>query len=59
MHLRLRGGVVLLCEPHMGFKGHKIGFMTVEEEIELLEKGKKYFETQLKNINDRLNKLKA
>jgi len=33
--------------------------MTVEEEIEMLEKAKEANEAQLKNINDRLKKLKA
>jgi len=55
----LIGGVVLLCGPHMGYGGHGICFMTVEEEVEMLEKGKEYFETQIKNIDDRLKKLKA
>lgn len=49
----------MLCGPHMGYGGHGICFMTVEEEIEMLEKGKEYFETQIKNIDDRLKKLKA
>ena len=48
-----------MCGPQMGFGGHAIFFMTVEEEIEMLEKGKEYFESQIKNIDDRLKKLKA
>ncbi len=34
-------------------------FMSVEEEIEMLEKAKEHLEAQLSNINDRLEKLKA
>jgi len=33
--------------------------MSVEEEIEMLEKAKEYAENQLNNINARLEKLKA
>ena len=47
------------CGSHMGFGGHGIRFMTVEEEIEMLEGAKAGLETQLKNIEDRLKKLKA
>ena len=36
---------------------HSVRFMTVEEEIEMLEKAKEGIEAQLKNINDRLEKL--
>ena len=43
----------------MGFGGHGIRFMTVEEEIEMLEGAKVGLETQIKNIEDRLKKLKA
>jgi hypothetical protein len=32
--------------------------MTVEEEVSMLEKAKKHLETQLANINNRLEKLK-
>jgi len=34
-------------------------FMSVEEEIEMLEKAKEHIEAQLKNVNERLEKLKA
>jgi len=33
--------------------------MSVEEEIEMLAKAKEHLETQLKNVNERLEKLKA
>jgi hypothetical protein len=33
--------------------------MSVEEEIEMLEKAKEHIEVQLKNIDERLAKLKA
>jgi chaperonin cofactor prefoldin len=33
--------------------------MSVEEEVEMLEKAKEHLETQLKNVNERLEKLKA
>ncbi len=42
----------------MGFRCRRI-FMSVEEEIEMLEKAKEHLETQLKNVNERLEKLKA
>jgi prefoldin subunit 5 len=32
--------------------------MSLEEEIEMLEKAKEHYETALKNINERLEKLK-
>ena len=48
-----------MCGSHMGLGGHGIRFMTVEEEIEMLEGAKAGLETQLKNIEDRLKKLKA
>jgi hypothetical protein len=38
---------------------HGMVFMTVEEEIEVLEGVKTKLETQLKNIENRLAKLKA
>ena len=34
-------------------------FMSVEEEVEMLEKAKKHLEAQIKNVNERLEKLKA
>ncbi len=41
---------------------HSKGFgrypMSLEEEIEMLEKAKEHYETALKNINERLEKLK-
>ncbi|MEJ2271918.1 MAG: hypothetical protein P8X91_05470 [Candidatus Bathyarchaeota archaeon] len=49
----------MLCGSHMGFGGHGMKFMTVEEEIEMLEGAKTRLETQLKNIDERLKKLKA
>ena len=55
----LVGGGILSCGSHMGFGGHGIRFMTVEEEIEMLEEAKGNLETQIKNIEDRLKKLKA
>ena len=42
----------------MGFRHRRI-FMSVEEEIEMLDKAKEHLETQLKNVNERLEKLKA
>lgn len=42
----------------MGFR-HRRVFMSVEEEVEMLEKAKEHLETQLKNVNERLEKLKA
>ena len=49
----------MLCGSHMEFGGHGMIFMTVEEEIEMLEGAKTRLETQLKNIDERLKKLKA
>lgn len=37
---------------------HCFGMMSVEEEVEMLEKAKEYLETQLANVNERLLKLK-
>jgi hypothetical protein len=34
------------------------GFMTIEQEIAMLEKAKKHLEVQLDNVNKRLEKLK-
>ena len=34
-------------------------FMTVEEEVKMLEKAKEALENQLKTINERIEKLKA
>jgi hypothetical protein len=34
------------------------GFMSVEDEVTMLEKAKEHLETQLGNINERLEKLK-
>ena len=42
----------------MGSRRRRV-FMSVEEEIEMLEKAKEHLETQLKNVNERLEKLKA
>ena len=56
---QLLGGEKMLCGSHMGFGGHGMKFMTVEEEIEMLEGAKTRLETQLKNIDERLKKLKA
>jgi len=44
---------------HWHHRGFPSRFYTVEEEIEMLETAKEAFETQLKNINARLEKLKA
>ena len=48
-----------MCGSHMGFGVHGVRFMTVEEEIEMLEGAKTGLENQIKNIEDRLKKLKA
>ena len=48
-------------KPHgrpTGFR-HRRVFMSVEEDVEMLEKAKEHLETQLKNVNERLEKLKA
>ena len=45
------------CHWHHRSFPHR--FYTVEEEIEMLEKAKEAFDAQLKNINARLEKLKA
>jgi len=42
----------------MEFQRRRV-FMSVEEEIEMLEKAKEHLETPLKNVNERLEKLKA
>ena len=42
----------------MGFRRRRV-FMSVEEEVEMLEKAKEHLEAQLKNVNERLEKLKA
>ena len=47
----------MYCTPH--HISHKVRFMTVEEEIEMLDKAKEALEDQLKNVNIRLQKLKA
>ena len=47
----------MMCNPYEWHHGPR--FMTVEEEIEMLEKAKEATEAQLRNINDRLKKLKA
>ena len=49
----------MLCGTTKGHLGIGIRFMTVEEEIEMLEKAKEHLEAQLKNIDARLEKLKA
>jgi hypothetical protein len=44
-----------------GMHGHCCGgngVMSVEEEVEMLEKSKEYLEAQLANVDDRLLKLK-
>jgi hypothetical protein len=38
--------------------GCHTGFMSVEDEVAMLEKAKEYLEAQLGNINERLEKLK-
>ena len=43
---------------HMGPFGCGTGIMSVEEEIEMLEKMKERLESHLKNVNERLEKLK-
>ena len=51
----------IMHRPHrrpLSFRRRRV-FMSVEEEIEMLEKAKEYLETQLKNVNERLEKLKA
>ena len=42
----------------MGPRRRRI-FMSVEEEVQMLEKAKEHLESQLKNVNERLEKLKA
>ena len=42
----------------MGHRRRRI-FMSVEEEVQMLEKAKEHLESQLKNVNERLEKLKA
>ncbi len=53
------GGENLLCGTAKGHLGIGVRFMTVEEEIEMLEGAKEHLETQIKNIETRLQKLKA
>ena len=47
------------CMRH-GMHGHcgYHGVMSVEEEVEMLEKAKEHLEAQLANVNERLLKLK-
>ena len=45
-------------KPFMGPRRRRI-FMSVEEEVQMLEKAKEHLEAQLKNVNERLEKLKA
>ena len=40
------------------YRHHCFGIMSVEEEVEMLEKAKEHLETQLANVNERLLKLK-
>ena len=50
-----------MSRPHehpTGLRNRRV-FMSVEEEVEMLEKAKEHLETQLKNVNERLEKLKA
>jgi hypothetical protein len=54
-----KGGEKLLCGTTKGFHGIGMHFMSVEEEIKMLEGAKEHFETQIKNIDTRLKKLKA
>ena len=42
----------------MGFRSRRV-FMSVEGEVGMLEKAKEHLETQLKNVDERLEKLKA
>jgi chaperonin cofactor prefoldin len=48
-----------LCGTTKGFHGFGMRFMSVEEEIEMLEGAKEHLENQIKNIDTRLQKLKA
>ena len=43
------------CGPRHGFRGA----MSLEEEVEMLEKVKERLESNLANVNERLEKLKA
>lgn len=43
------------CWPRYGFRGA----MSLEEEVEMLEKMKEHLEANLANVNERLEKLKA
>jgi len=44
--------------PFRGPRRRRI-FMSVEEEVQMLEKAKERLDAQLKNVNERLEKLKA
>ena len=48
-----------MCEPNKGFLRYGLSFLSVTEEIEMLEGAKENLEAQLGNINNRLEKLKA
>lgn len=43
------------CGPHHGFRG----VMSLEEEVEMLEKVKERLEANLAKVDERLEKLKA
>jgi hypothetical protein len=46
---------------YCGFPSHHFGwggFMTVEEEVKMLEKAKEHLESQLTIVNERIEKLK-
>ena len=49
-HHRTCGHPVHHCGCH--------GFMTVEDEVKMLEKAKKHLESQLATVNERIEKLK-
>jgi hypothetical protein len=48
-----------LCGTYRGFFGYGVKFLSVEEEIEMLEEAKTTLEKQLGNVKNRLEKLRA
>lgn len=44
---------------HKGFFGYGVKFLSIEEEIEMLEAAKTTLEKQLGNVKSRLEKLRA
>jgi hypothetical protein len=54
-----KGGEAYLCGPNKSFLSYGMCFLSVEEEIKMLEGAKENLEHQLGNVNNRLEKLKA